>query len=353
MQRAVWARASTAAQVERGDLIRAAVIAALLVFVLVAIPELLGIYRLKIATSVAIYAVVALGTGLLYGRVGMVSLGQIALFAVGGWTMTRLSYATGLPFPVLLVIVGLTTGVIGVLLGLPALRLSGLHLALITLMFAAAITLVLSKNDFPNGGHGFWGVGFQTEAASPRRPNVGSTDPGYYRYSVIVAAVMFLLVLVHVRGKPGRAWASIRAREPAALAAGVNITFYKLWAFGLASFVTGVAGGLIAGDVHLTVTQFPTADSLILLAVVLMGGAYSLWGAVIAGLFFKELPDLVEHDIGLAHELATVLFGIGVLQVLTTAPRGLAEQFPKDMRKLGGLLYGLARRSGPVREPAS
>ena len=132
----------------------------------------------------------------------------------------------------------------------------------------------------------------------------------------------------------------------------MNITFYKLWAFGLASFVTGVAGGLIAGDVHLTVTQFPTADSLILLAVVLMGGAYSLWGAVIAGLFFKELPDLVEHDIGLAHEFATILFGIGVLQVLTTAPRGLAEQFPKDMRNLGRLLFGLARRLVPAREPA-
>src|SRR5436190_5204961 len=155
MQRAVWARASTAAQVERGDLIRAAVIAALLVFVLVAIPELLGIYRLKIATSVAIYAVVALGAGLLYGRVGMVSLGQIALFGVGGWVMTRLAYGTSLPFHVQLVVVGVITGVIRVALGLPALRLGGLHLALITLMFAAAITLVLPKNHFPNGGSGF------------------------------------------------------------------------------------------------------------------------------------------------------------------------------------------------------
>jgi branched-chain amino acid transport system permease protein len=219
-------------------------------------------------------------------------------------------------------------------------------------MFAAAITLFLSKHDFANGGGGFWGVGVQSTAAAPRRPSVGSSDPGYYRYSVIVGILMFLLVLLHVSGKPGRAWAAIRESEPAALAAGVNITFYKLWAFGLASFVTGVAGGLIAGDVHLTVTQFPTADSLILLAVVLMGGAYSLWGAVIAGLFFKELPDLVEHDIGLSHELATILFGLGVLQVLTTAPRGLAEQFPKDMRNLGRLVFGLARRV-TTREPAT
>jgi branched-chain amino acid transport system permease protein len=282
---------------------------------------------------------------LLYGRVGMISLGQIALFALGGWITTRLAYVISVPFPVLLLISGVFVGLIGVLLGLPALRLSGLHLALITLMFAAAITLFLSKHDFANGGGGFFGVGVQSTAAVPPRPNLGSSDHGYYRYCVIVGALMFLLVLAHVSTKPGRAWAAIRESEPAALAAGINITLYKLWAFGLAAFITGVAGGLIAGLVHLTVTQFPTTDSLIVLAVVLMGGTYSMWGAIIAGLFLRELPDILEHDIGWSHELATILFGIGVLQVITTAPRGIVEQFPKDMRNLGRKLYGLTRKA--------
>ena len=113
-------------------------------------------------------------------------------------------------------------------------------------MFAGATTIVLSVIDFPNGGGGFTG---RTATGRPttglrrcggRRGAAG--DAAYYRYTVIVCALMFLLALLHVAGKPGRAWASIRESEPAALAAGVNITLYKLWAFALASFMTGVAG---------------------------------------------------------------------------------------------------------------
>ena len=144
-------------EIERGHVVRALVIAGLFALALFAVPELIGIYWVKILTAAAIYSVVALGLGLLYGRVGMVSLCQVALLAVGAWTATRLLYGTGLPFPIVLLIAGLVTGVIGTVVGLPALRVSGLHLALITLMFAGAITLVLSVIHFPNGGGGFLG----------------------------------------------------------------------------------------------------------------------------------------------------------------------------------------------------
>ena len=144
-------------EIERGHVIRALVIAGLFALALFAVPELIGIYWVKILTAAAIYSVVALGLGLLYGRVGMVSLCQVALLAVGAWTASRLLYGTGLPFPVVLLIAGLVTGVIGTVVGLPALRVSGLHLALITLMFAGAITLVLSVIHFPQGGGGFLG----------------------------------------------------------------------------------------------------------------------------------------------------------------------------------------------------
>ena len=86
-------------------------------------------------------------------------------------------------------------------------------------------------------------------AAGPTAVDGATADTAYYRYTVVVCALMFLLALVHVAGKPGRAWASIRESEPAALAAGVNITLYKLWAFALASFMTGVAGCLLAAQV--------------------------------------------------------------------------------------------------------
>ena len=242
-----WARDPVVAG-RRPERVRLAVIVALLAFVLLALPSMLSLYWVSVATAVAIYAVVALGLGVLMGRVGLVSLGQIALLALGGWVAARLSFATSLPFPVVLLATGLITGVLGTLVGLPALRLSGLYLALITLMLAGAITVVLTATNFPNGGHGFLG---HTDSsfgnASVRRPSLAAGDPAYYRYTVIVSLLMFLLALWHVRSKPGRAWAAIRQSEPAALAAGINITLYKLWAFALASFMTGVAGGLLAG----------------------------------------------------------------------------------------------------------
>jgi branched-chain amino acid transport system permease protein len=158
--------------------------------------------------------------------------------------------------------------------------------------------------------------------------------------------LMFVLALWHVRGKPGRAWATIRQSEPAALAAGVNISLYKMWAFALASFMTGIAGALLAGSSGtLYNLTFPTQDSIILLAVVLMGGIYSLWGAVVAGLLIKLLPALLNNW-GLPPDLLTILFGIGVIQVLTTAPAGLVDQFPKDMARLGRFLWRLVGSPG-------
>ena len=129
----------------------------MLAIVLFVLPSRVGADWVKTFTSVAIYSVVALGLGVLYGRVGMISLGQIALLAIGTWTATRLNFATTLPFPVLLLVTGAITCAVGVLVGLPALRLSGLYLALITLMGAGAVNVVLSAINFPNGGSGFTG----------------------------------------------------------------------------------------------------------------------------------------------------------------------------------------------------
>jgi branched-chain amino acid transport system permease protein len=323
------------------------VIAALLAFVLLALPELLSTYWITVFTAAAIYSVVALGLGILMGRVGLISLGQIAVLGLGAWVAAKLLFATGLPFPIVLLLSGLITMVLGTIVGLPALRLGGLYLALITLMMAGAITVVLAATDFPNGGPGFLA---HTESSlggieSVRRPAIAETDPAYFRYTVIFAALMFLLALWHVRSKAGRAWEAIRQSEPAALAAGVNITLYKLWAFALASFMTGVAGGLLAGNVgQLFNYQFPTRDNIILLAVVLMGGIYSIWGAVVAGLLIRYLPALLDTW-GLPADLLTILFGVGVMQVLLTAPAGLVDQFPKDMARLGRGVARLVRRT--------
>jgi branched-chain amino acid transport system permease protein len=319
----------------RGVQVRGGVVAVFLLVVLVLLPAVLSIYYIDALTQVAVYSIVCVGLGVLVGRVGLVSLGQAAVLAIGAWIAARLLFGTSLPYEVVLLASGVLTMLLGTLVGLPALRMRGLYLALITLMLAGAITVVLATLNFPNGGHSFSGYnGALVHIPAIRRPGIATSDPAFFRYAVVVAAIMFMVVLVHLRTRPGRAWAAIRQSEPAALAAGINTTLYKLWAFALASFVTGVAGGLLAGAArYLYSIDFQTQDSITLLAVVLMGGAYNLWGAVIAGVLFQLLPAVL-NDIGVSPDWLTILFGIGVLQVLTTAPTGIVDQLPKDLARL-------------------
>jgi branched-chain amino acid transport system permease protein len=339
---------------DRAARVHAGVILALLAFVLLVLPSVLSSYWVDVMTSVVIYSVVALGLGLLMGRVGLVSLGQIAILAIGAWIAARLTYATSLPYPVVLLAAGAMTAVIGTLVGLPALRLSGLFLALITLMLAGAITVVLTTTQFPNGGPGFLGhTDSSLGSNAVRRPAVASGDDAYFRYAVVVAVLMFGAVVLHLRSKAGRAWAAIRQSEASALAAGVNITRYKLWALGLASFISGIAGGLLAGSVgKLYIVQFPISGNILLLAAVLMGGIYTLWGAVAAGVLIKLLPALLD-DWGLAPDLLTILFGVGILQVLITAPEGIAVQLPRDLARLFGLVTRPFQQRAAARQEAS
>src|SRR5262249_49031254 len=179
-------------------LARAGVVGVLLLFVLLALPQLLSPYYVDAMTQVAVYSMVALGLGVLVGRVGLISLGQVAVLAIGAWTAARLLFATSMPFPVVLLEAGLITMVAGMLIGLPALRLRGLYLALITLMLAGAITVVLKTVNFPNGGHGFTGYNGSSVHIPPiHPPNIASSDPTYFRYAVVIAAPMFPLPPAH------------------------------------------------------------------------------------------------------------------------------------------------------------
>jgi branched-chain amino acid transport system permease protein len=344
-------------RVDRFTVIRGAIILALLAVALFVLPATLGGDWINTFTSVAIYSIVAGGLVVLYGKVGMISLGQIALLAIGTWTATRLSYLLDLPYPLLMLVTGAITCVVGVLIGLPALRLSGLYLALITLMGAGAVGVFLSVLDFPNGGGGFSGHQGIVDPASlqaVQRPSWGSGDTAFYRYAAVVAALLFLLAVLHFVAKPGRAWAAIRESEPAALAAGVNITLYKMWAFALASFMTGVAGCLLASQFgNPTVNAFPTQDSLTLIATALIGGIFTLWGAVVAGVFMQLVPFILQTQWSVNPNWLLIIFGAGLLQVLLTAPGGIAEQLPRDLANLARLLAKPFRRSPGTPEGSS
>ncbi len=186
-------------------------------------------------------------------------------------------------------------------------------------------------------------------AISLARPSIAVGDIAYYRYTVIVVALLFLLVAWHIKGKPGRAWASIRQAQVTAVAAGVDTTLYKLWAFALSAFITGVAGALLAaGPGGVSVQQFPVEQSILLLAVVLLGGVYNIWGAIVAAFFMRVLPQILDQKLGLPPELLTILFGVGVMQVLIVQPKGVVEDLAKLGRLIGRKLGLVGRDSDPA-----
>ncbi|MEP7112557.1 MAG: branched-chain amino acid ABC transporter permease [Ilumatobacteraceae bacterium] len=290
-----------------------------LAFALFGIPGFFDAFWVANFTQMAVFSIVAASAGLLYGRVGLVSLGQVASYGIGCWVTIRLSFATSLPFPVLLIIGGLAAAFIGVMIGLPALRVSGLYLALVTLMLAAGIEIVLGDIKFANGGTGFKGVVTSLSDVKPtRRPSVALTDVGYYRFIVVAAFAMFMLASYVLSRKAGRAWASIRQSEAAALAAGIDVTRYKLWAFALAAFMAGVAGGLYAGTVPkgMSIDAFNRQSAIFLIAVVIMGGVYSLWGGLLGAFFATCLLKFLTQNV-IGHQFWTrfslSLFGFGLL----------------------------------------
>ncbi|MFC3228655.1 branched-chain amino acid ABC transporter ATP-binding protein/permease [Marinibaculum pumilum] len=294
-------------------------------FALLVVPSIAGSQWLNIFTSTACFALAIAGVAFMYARLGMVSLTQVGLMGIGGWVVLRLNHGLDLPFEINLIAAGAVTMVLGMILALPALRLRGLYLALVTLMAAGGLEIMLATYQFPNGGEGFWGV--QTGSGAPfRRPVIAQSDEAYLRYTVFVALLGFLLIELHRRLAPGRAWAMIRRSEAAAMSAGVNVTLYKTWAFALSGLLAGVAGGLLAGSLGLLDGgTFRASESVLVFALAVVGGAASWLGAVIAAALFRILPALL-NDWGLDADLSFVIFGAGLLHAVITAPNGIAGQ---------------------------
>jgi branched-chain amino acid transport system permease protein len=299
--------------------LQAGVAVAIALFAMFAIPSLFSGFWVARFSQTAIFTLLASSVGLLYGRVGLVSLGQVAPYGIGAWVTLRLAFLTVLPFPILLVIAGAVAAVIGVMIGLPALRVSGLYLALVTLMLAASVEIVLGQLKFPNGGTGFSGIVVSlSDIRAMRRPGFAQSDVAYYRFIVVVALVVMLLAGLALTLKPGRAWASIRQSEVSALAAGIDVTRYKIYAFALAAFMAGVAGGLFAGTIPkgLSLDPFTRQAAIFLIAAAVMGGIRSLWGGLLAGVLATVLLAFLTQNVW-GHQFWTdfslCLFGFGLL----------------------------------------
>ena len=187
-----------------------------------------GGYWLSNFTQAYCMVLAVLGCALLYGQLGLVSLCQWALVGVGGWVSLRFYHSVHPPFFVTLLVGGVGASVIGMIWGLPALRMRGLYLALVTLMLAGAFQSLVTVISFPVGGPGFLGqVGASgNDRINMARPVFASSDTGYFLFVAGVTVLCIFLVEAHRRTKPGRAWALIRKNEQMAIAAGVRIVFY-------------------------------------------------------------------------------------------------------------------------------
>lgn len=297
------------------------------------LPFLVNALWLKVLTAVAIYALTAASIALLYRRLGLVSLAQVALMGCGGWVALRCAHGFGLPFEVNLLAGGVFAGLLGMILAYPALRMRGLYLALITLMAAGGFGILINVIQFPNGGGGFTGFEVRAVTYMPR-PAIATSDAAYFGYCMTVIAFGFLLIDLHERSRPGRGWALIRRSEAAAMTAGVNVTLYKVWAFALSGFLAGVAGALLAGNLQLLdARSFPPAESVMIFALTVVGGAWHWYGAVIAALLYRLVPAFL-NDLGLDGDAAYIIFGFALIHALITAPKGLAGQLSDGLKRL-------------------
>ena len=289
------------------------------------VPAIVGSLWLSVFTSTACFTLAAAGVAFMYARLGMVSLTQVGLMGVGGWVMLRLNYAFGLPFEINLILAGLVTMIFGMILALPALRLRGLYLALVTLMAAGGLEIIFATFQFPNGGGGFFGVATGL-TPSMERPAFAISDAAYLRYTIAVATLGFLLIELARRLTPGRAWAMIRRSEAAAMSAGVNVTRYKTIAFALSGLLAGLAGALLAGSLGLLDGgTFRASESVMIFALAVVGGARYWLGAVIAAALFRIMPAVLNNW-GVDADLSYVIFGAGLLHAVITAPDGIASQ---------------------------
>jgi branched-chain amino acid transport system permease protein len=334
MSKAAPLAALAAAGPEITPQLRAIAIVVVVGVVSIVIALTCGGYWLSNFTQAYCMALAVLGCALLYGQLGLVSLCQWALVGVGGWVALRVYHYIHPPFFVTILSGGIGASVIGMIWGLPALRMRGLYLALVTLMLAAAFQSLVTVISFPVGGPGFFGqVGASgNDRINMARPIFAASDTGYFLFVAIVTVLCIFLVEAHRRSKPGRAWALIRKNEQMAVAAGVRIVFYKAWAFALSGFLAGVAGALLAGLFgQLDASAFPTTSSIVIFIGTLLGG-YDVWlGAFLGGVLTRFIPALLI-DLNVNTNVGFMIFGAALLFAL------------RDPLGIGGQLTILAER---------
>ncbi len=308
----------------------------LLVFAAISVVLL---YRLPSSYSAAysialIGGVIILSLVVIVGWVGQISLCQVGLAGVGAYLTVRLANHLSIGFPFSIVLGALLTVPVGVLVGLPALRIRGVNLAVVTLGAAIALERMVFNNPTFTGG--------QRGSAVPRGAELfgieldGRTQPA--RYGVVILVVLCLCVLMVTnlrRSITGRRMLAVRADETAAAASGINVAKVKLQAFALASFIAALAGGLMAYRAgRVSESSFVAFQSINFFALAYIGGIATIGGALAGTLLAPGAPGALwlKNVIG-SDRVSQTLSGVGLIVTVITQPDGIANLIRNEREK--------------------
>jgi branched-chain amino acid transport system permease protein len=285
--------------------------ASLLVFaaMLAAFPFLVTAFYLDLACQVFLAAIGALSLMLLTGYAGQISLGHAGLLAAGAFTAGILFREFNAPFWITLPAAAVVGALLGIVFGLPSLRLRGLYLAVSTLALHFVVVYLGGEYESKRG----YSTGIMIDP-----PTIGGyviTNGRVWYFVLLVAAAATLLICINLlRSRTGRAWRAIRAHETVAEALGINIAAYKLLAFVISSAMAAVAGALFAYYRHfVSVEAFSLFLSIQYVAMIIVGGMGSLLGALLGAVFVTLFPYLIEaalQQLPNAQSYAGVLFAV-------------------------------------------
>jgi branched-chain amino acid transport system permease protein len=295
------------------------------VLVLVVLPFVLSDFRTVQLATVGAYFIAILGLDVLTGHSGQISLGHGAFMAVGAYTTAILMANHGVRDLWTIPIAAGVAGVIGLLAGVPALRLSGLYLALATFGIAVVLPTILKKFDhFTGGSTGITLFGKPTQTGHGAGVWGLSNNQWLYALTWTIGAVAFLIAWWLLDSRFGRSLRAIRDSEIAAVASGVNRAKYKVLAFGVSAAFAGVAGALFAINVaYVAPDTFPIQLSLYLLVGAVVGFFGSIWGAVLGALLIQFLPDivgLIPHVDTKQAGPTTLFFGLVLVVLMLVLP---------------------------------
>jgi branched-chain amino acid transport system permease protein len=284
-------------------------------------------------TMVLVYGIAVLALNILTGGSGQFSLGQSAFFAVGAYTTAVLMEHGNVNYALTLPIAGLVSFAAGYLFGQPALRLSGIYLALATFALAVAMPQLLKLNFLEHWTGGVQGL-VVLKPDAPFGLPIGQ-DKWLYYFTLVITIAIYLGSINLLRSRSGRAFMAIRDNEIAASAMGVDVALYKTLAFGVSAGITGVAGGLGAIAVQFVAPDGYTITLAISLFLgMVVGGVGWLPGSIVGSAFIIFVPNIAE---GISKGLSGAVFGVLLFLVIFLVPHGARQVAIVAQQMLGKL----------------